>query len=90
MASRNFDATPDPQALETTLALTIGQVYELQNVDAKARLRLRVAAVKPAPTTRSHLIGPGEHVAVGPVVGVRTWCWTDDLTGCAAIVTEGI
>ena len=90
MASRNFDATGDPRALETVLGLTMGTVYNLQNVDVKARLRLRVAAVKPAAAMRSHFIEPGVMQSFEPTAGTFAWTWTDDPTGCAVIVTEAI
>ena len=90
MASRNFDATGEPQALETVLGLTMGTAYTLQNVDVKARLRIRVAAVKPAASMRSHFIEPGGTQFFEPTAGTFAWAWTDDPTGCAVIVTEAI
>lgn len=87
MASRNFTATGDPQAVETVLSLTVGRPYYLQNVDPVASLRFRDAAVKPPPTMRAHIIASGGSIVVTPTENTKMWAWTDDGT-CACIVSD--
>ena len=90
MASRNVDATPEPQALETLLGLSVGDVCFLQNVDATATLFLRLAAVEPAADMRAHKLFPGDSIDVSIDAAFRAWVWTDDPDGCAAIASAAI
>ena len=87
MASRNFDATRDPRNLATVLSLQNGTVYFLQNVDARATLRLRQAAVKPSPGMRAHKIEAGGDLMIQPDAVAGTWVWTDEDL-CVCVITE--
>ena len=88
MASRNFDATRDPRNLDTLLNLQSGTTYFIQNVDARATLRLRQAAVKPSSGMRAHKIEAGGDLLIQPDSAAGgTWVWTDEDL-CACIVTE--
>ena len=88
MASRNFDASAEPRALETALGLAVGTAYFVQNVSTFATLRLRSAAVKPAAIMRAHVIQAGGDITIEPQMSVMIWAWTDDPGCCACIVTE--
>ena len=87
MASRDFDATRDPRNLETALGLQSGVLYFVQNVDARATLRLRGAEVKPSPGMRAHKIEAGGDLMIQPDAVAGIWVWTDE-DSCAVIVTE--
>lgn len=87
MASMDFDASGEPQALEAALGLAVGTRYYVQNADTVASLRLRSAAVQPSRNARAHVLASGSALTVEPEAGESTWAWSDDGV-CAVIVTE--
>ena len=88
MASRNFNATGMPQSIRTVLGLVNGTDYVGQNVSASATLFLRDAAVRPQPNARAFRHETSGFFYFSPDGITDLWAWTDDLAGCAVIVSE--
>ena len=89
MATRNVDLTTDPSNVVAGLSLVVGTSYTLQNVDANARIFVRVAAVKPTGgALRGFVVRPFEDVTISPVANVGIWLWCDRTDGAKAVIDE--
>ena len=88
MPSRDFNATGTPQSIAAALGLASGQEYVGQNVSTTATLFAREADTAPPPEARVHRHEAGGFFYFTPGGSSDFWLWTDDVDGCAVIVTE--
>ena len=89
MAARNVDVTVDPVNIASSLSLTVGTAYTLQNVDANGRIFLREAAVKPTGgALRGFVLEPLAHGTIKPAAGLGVWLWTTRADGAKAVIAE--
>ena len=88
MPSRDFNATGTPQSIAAALGLASGQEYVGQNVSTTATLFARETNTAPAPNDRAHRHEAGGFFYFTPGGSSDLWLWTDDVDGCAVIVTE--
>ena len=88
MASQDFDASQVPVDIVADLGLTVGTLYEGQNVSTTATLRVRQAAAAPSADARAIRVEASGSFRLSPDGTNGVWVWTDDPGGCPVIVTE--
>ena len=78
MATRNVDVGAAPADIVSSLSLSVGEKYTVQNVDAISRIFLRRAAVRPTGgALRGFVLAPGGSAVITPESAIGVWLWTD-------------
>ena len=89
MADRNFNATANPTNINTSLPLTAGNKYRIQNVDSAAVLYLREASVKPTGgALRGFRLAPYRTAYWEVATGMGLWAWSASEEGCICVVGD--
>ena len=88
MASHDLNVDGHITPIHPQLGAERAQRVRIQNIDTNAILRLREASGVRTPPRIGHKIMPGEWYVCNVGPDNRVYVWTDDPTGCQAIVTE--